>query len=264
MKEIPFEESKGIMLEMLRDIDTFCRKENIRYSLADGTLIGAVRHKGMIPWDDDIDLLMLREDFEKFKSTYKSDRYCLQDYDYKHNAWFLVVKVVDPRTVIRINKTGVEPHGIWVTIYPIDNAPDSDLEAKRMYLNIRMYQRLFRTRNFFWIEQRGFIKNVLMYLLHLLLLPFPKDYWHNRAEKEITKYRYVKTKRRGSFVYWMSRYFYCSSKAFDEYIDGEFEGETFKMIKGYDEYLRCQYGDYMQLPPENERIQKHDYTAFFK
>ena len=264
MKKLSFEESKVIMLEMMKEIHTFCLKENIRYSLADGTLIGAVRHKGMIPWDDDIDLLMLREDYERFIATFSSKKFCLQQYDYKYNSWFLITKVVDPSTVVRLNDSGIEPHGIWVTVYPIDNAPSSEEECRRLFQNIKKYQRLFRTRNFYWINKRGILKNLFMFLFHILLLPYPKDYWHKRAEREITKYRYVITNKRGSFVYWMENFYVCSSTAFDEYVDVSFEGETFKMIKGYDEYLRCQYGDYMQLPPLEERIQKHDYTAYYK
>lgn len=263
MKEISFEESKSIMLKMMKDIDAFCRKEGIHYSLADGTLIGAIRHKGMIPWDDDVDLCMTRDNYEKFKATYKSDKYCLQNYDYKYNSWFMIIKIVDPKTIVRNNETGFEPHGIWVTIYPIDNAPDNESDAKLMYHNIKRYQKLFRTRNFYWIKQRGLMKNLLMYCLHLVLLPYSKDYWHNKAETEITKYRNIKTNRRGNFVYWMENYYMCSSAVFDEYIDAEFEGENFMIIKRYDEYLRCIYGDYMKLPPENERIPKHDYTAYY-
>ena len=263
MKEIPFEESRIIMHDILIDIDAFCKKNNIRYSLGEGSLIGAVRQQGMIPWDDDMDILMLREEYERFKSLYKSDKYVIQDYDYKHNAWFLCIKVVDPSTIIRINDTGAEPHGIWITIFPIDNAPDDDLELKKMENNIRKYKKLFRTRNFYWIKGRGVVKNILMYLFHLLLLPYSKDYWHLRAEKELTKYRNINTTRRGMFSVWMHAPWVCSSSAFDDYIDADFDGMKVKIIKGYDDYLTCQYGDYMTLPPVEKQIPKHDYTAYW-
>ena len=264
MKEISFEESRKMMLEMVKDIDAFCRKEGIRYSLAEGSLIGAVRHKGMIPWDDDMDILMPSEDYERFKTTYKSECYTIQNYDYKYNAWFLCIKVVNPSTVVHINETGDEPHGLWVTIFPIDNAPDNDTELKQMEINIRKYQKLFRTRNFYWIKKRGIIKNLMMYIFHFFLLPYSKDYWHNRAEKEIVKYNGIKTKRKGSFAFWMHGPWICPATTFDKYIDADFDGEKFRIIQGYDEYLRCQYGDYMQLPPEEKRVAKHDYSVYWK
>lgn len=261
-KEISFEESKKLMLEILKDIDAFCRKEHINYSLGEGTLIGAVRHHGMIPWDDDMDVLMLREDYERFLSSYKSSKYIIKKYDYGLNSWLhLFIKVIDPRTIIKNNSTGKEPYGLWVSIFPIDNVPDSDECLQKMTKDIRFYSNMFRMRHHFsWSKTKGFIKNIILYMMQVL----PKDYWHNKAERVIKSYNHVKTVRRGQFaIYWHDPWV-CSSSAFDEYVEVDFEGEKFFIIKGYDEYLRCQYGDYMQLPPEEQRVQKHEYTAYWK
>lgn len=263
-KEIPFEESRQLMFEILKDIDAFCRKEHINYSLGEGSLIGAVRHHGMIPWDDDMDVLMLREDYEKFLSTYKSSKYVIQEYDYGLNSWLLCIKVIDPRTIIKNVETGDEPYGLWVTILPIDNAPDSDESLKKMIKRIRMYSRLFRVRNYTWLKERRGIRNILAYLGHILFLVFPKDYWHNKAECVMKSYNNINTSRRGQFAIWWHDPWVCSSSAFDEYIEVDFEDKRFMIIKGYDEYLRCQYGDYMQLPPKEKRIPKHEYTAYWK
>lgn len=261
-REISFEDSRKIMLDILADIDAFCRKENINYSLGEGTLIGAIRHKGMIPWDDDVDLLMLREDYEKFLATYKSTKYVIQNFDYGLNSWFLFIKVVHPNTIIKDLETGEEPYGLWVTIFPIDNVPDSEEDLNRMIKQIKTRIRLFRIRNKVW-DKKGLLQNAAIYLLHLLLLVFPKDYWHKKAVQAMCKYNNVKTARRGFFsIFWIYPWI-CSSKAFDEYIDTEFEGKQYKIIKGYDEYLRHQYGDYMQLPPEDKRSPKHDYQAYY-
>ena len=251
------------MFEILKDIDAFCRKEGINYSLGEGSLIGAIRHHGMIPWDDDIDILMLRDDYERFCSSYNSEKYEIQGYDYKLNSWFLCVKVINPKTIIRIEETGAEPYGLWVTIIPIDNAPDDETELKRMESNIRLYMRLFRIRNNSWMRG-GFIKDVLLSPLHVLLLPFSRDYWHKKAEDEMRKYNTIKTKRKGQFAVWNHKPWVCSSHAFEGFIDVMFEGRSFSIIKGYDEYLRSQYGDYMKLPSEEKQVPKHDYIAFWK
>ena len=78
MKEVTFEESRRIQLSILCYFDAFCREHQLRYSLGEGTLIGAVRHKGFIPWDDDIDVIMLRDDYDKFLSIYDGDKYSLK------------------------------------------------------------------------------------------------------------------------------------------------------------------------------------------
>lgn len=263
MKEISFEESRSIMHDILKDIDAFCRKEGIKYSLGEGSLIGAVRHHGMIPWDDDIDILMLRSDYDRFVSSYKSNRYVIQQYDYNLNSWFLCIKVVNPKTIVRIDETGVEPYGLWVTVLPIDNAPDDDEMLKKMDKKIRLYMRLFRLRNKAWAKVNLF-RELFFYPAHLLLLPFSKDYWHNKAEREMKKYNNIKTKRKGQFAIWSHQPWICSSSTFDEYIDVDFDDLRCSIIKGYDEYLRCQYGDYMQLPPLEKQVPKHEYTAFWK
>lgn len=264
MREISFEESRAMMFDILKDIDSFCRKNSIKYSLGEGTLIGAVRHHGMIPWDDDMDVLMLREEYDRFLSTYKSSQFVIQSYDYKLNSTFQFVKVVNPKTIIRNNQTLKEPYGLWVTILPIDNAPNSEKQLKKMIKDIRLYSRFFAVRNFHWIKERGTFRNICTAALHIPFLVFSKDYWHDRAEKAMRRYNQEKTLRRGSFSIWWHEPWICSSKAFDEYIDVDFDGERLSIIKGYDEYLRCQYGDYMQLPPADKQIPKHEYTAYWK
>jgi len=264
--EIPFEESRKLMLEILKDIDAFCRKEHINYSLGEGSLIGAVRHKGMIPWDDDMDILMLRKDYDKFLSTFKSSKYVIQQYDYGVNTWMhLFIKVINPKTIVKYNETGKEPYGLWVSILPIDNAPDDDEQLREMTNKIHRYSRFFTLRHHFsWSNNRRFVRNILVWMLHVLFLVFPKDYWHRKAERVLRSYNHLNTARRGQFAIWWHDPWVCSSSAFDEYIETAFEDEKLMIIKGYDEYLRCQYGDYMQLPPEENRVPKHEYTAYWK
>lgn len=129
---------------------------------------------------------------------------------------------------------------------------------------IRRYSVYFGVRHFNWAKERSVIRNLCLALLHIPLLVFPKDYWHNKAEQTMRSYNQMKTSRRGSFSIWWHGPWLCSSEVFDDYIDVDFEGDKYKVIKAYDEYLRCQYGDYMQLPPEEKRIAKHDYTAYWK
>ena len=263
MRELSTNEMIEVQLGMLKDIDSFCKTNHIDYTLDGGTLIGAVRHHGMIPWDDDIDIMMVREEYDKFVSSYHSDKYVLKTYDYRLESWLLATRVVDPRTAVFFNNNATEsPHGIWVTIFPIDNAPDSDFFLKLKVWRIRICKRLFEARNFFWRPYASVTKNLAAFFLHCMVFYFPRDYWQKKAEKAIRWFNDRKTERKGFFAMWQGAPWTCSAEAYSRYIDWDFDGLQIRILQGYDEYLTCQYGDYMTLPPVEERIPKHDYKAF--
>lgn len=124
MKKIETEEMKKLELDMLIDVAKFCDENDIRYYLSGGTLLGAVRHKGFIPWDDDIDISMPRPDYLKFVSTYNgsSEFYQVQSIENNDKYWRTFAKVFDTRTylkedAIRMPKDG---NGVFIDIFPID------------------------------------------------------------------------------------------------------------------------------------------------
>jgi lipopolysaccharide cholinephosphotransferase len=265
MRELNNKEMIDVQMEMLKDIDSFCKKNSIDYSLDGGTLIGAIRHHGMIPWDDDIDIMMVREQYDKFVSSYHSSKFILKSYDYRLESWLLATRVVDPSTVILFNNNPSEsPHGIWVTVFPVDNAPDSSFLLKLKVWRIRVCKRLFEARNFFWRPYASTIKNLAALFVHCLVFYFPKDFWQIRAEKAIRWYNDRRTKRKGFFAMWQEKPWTCSAQAYEKYLDWDFDGLLVKVLQGYDEYLTSQYGDYMTLPPIEERVPKHDYKAYWR
>ena len=134
MKEISStSEMREIQLKMMDCIHHFCIKNKIKYSLAFGSLLGAVRHKGFIPWDDDIDIMMLRSDYELFVNTFNCYNSNYKVYDYRKDTqyYYAFAKVCDERT-LRIESSKVQGLGVFIDVFPIDYYADTEKEAKRI------------------------------------------------------------------------------------------------------------------------------------
>lgn len=264
MKEISFEESRRIQIEALKVIDKCCRDNGIHYSLSWGTLIGAIRHKGFIPWDDDIDLMMKRDDYERFLTCFSHPYYKLH-YFKKGAFWHqFLTKVTDERTLVVFNYKNKGYFGLWVSIFPVDNVPDKDLDKWKKKLFRRAT--LFRLRTASWRKDTGFIRNILKVFFRFLLSPIPSYKYGKYVEELLTENNNICTK---TVCMWegsggVTGFCYFPAEIFDEYIEAEFEGEHYMVIKGYDQFLRHYYGDYFQLPPVEERVPSHDFKAYFK
>lgn len=264
MKSITFEESKLILLDTLRSIDKCCRENNINYSIAWGTMIGAIRHKGFIPWDDDVDLMMSRKDYNKFIEVYSDPKFKIYTPSRDKNCIQLLTKVYRKDTKVIFDYYKKEsPYGLWISIFPYDNAPDEGLrgwERTRSFL-LKLYHikitRLLDTDSIF--------RKVSKLLLKAFVMPFSSFYLEKKIEKHLSKYNDQRTKY---ISIWDSdrffiHYKYFPSELFDEYIDVEFSESKCRIIKEYDKFLRIYYGNYMELPPESERIAKHKYIAYY-
>lgn len=244
--------------EILNVIHGICIEHNLRYSLAYGTLIGALRHKGFIPWDDDIDIMMPREDYEKLMTIWSQvapDGYLLQNYhicsDYTNNF----AKVVKDHTTFLQNeedRTKSFHKGLFVDIFPADRVAPGLLMRKIQFVACAvnlLYSREYRSGI---SGMTGIAEN--------LLLALPK-YFHlklrDMAERVIKRWNKIDS---GQYFFpctiqCCKRYY--SPDLFQNLIDIEFNGKKYSAVSGYDAYLRKTYGDYMQLPPEEERIWKH-------
>ena len=129
------EQCKDIQVDILNYIDETCKKINVEYSLAYGTLLGAVRHQGFIPWDDDIDVFLMRKDYDKFVMHLKRNndtKYKIIDADVNQNYYYPFAKVVDTETIAKMEDNTTE-HGIWVDVFSIDNLPNNSFK-RRCYL----------------------------------------------------------------------------------------------------------------------------------
>ena len=271
MQELTLEDLHNLSLEILKDVHAFCEKENIRYTLAYGTLIGALRHKGFIPWDNDIDICMPRPDYEKFIRTYKSDKF---DIAYtgngsKYDCLIAYARVFDTKRTIAKNAHWIaEPVGVWIDIFPLDGVPDKFDEFKTQYNNLHEeWEKIIPKKiQFQRISHCEGIKNKLK-LIHNKLRKKNGLGGHKMQKefnKKIAKIPFEKAN------FWSQLAVmdngpveHFPTDMFNERIPISFEGAQFFTIKDYDKLLRAVYGDYMQLPPENEREPHQSFIKFF-
>ena len=266
MKQLSGKEIKEIQLEILKSIHNFCSERNIRYSLAYGTLLGAVRHKGYIPWDDDVDIMMPRPDYERFIKEYPdfNNHYMVQTYINDESYYLAFAKVYDNRTeqIIFPTKTGV-----FVDVFPIDGIPENIAE-RDIYIKSKLtlvFKNILYTCKNNVFRPGNKIFNTIKYIVKRIMYPSRKQaiiklnkLWNSNLF-DSSKYAGVivdvdALEHRGQ----------VEREIFEKYITASFEGVEFKIIENYDIFLSSQYGDYMQLPPEEERVPGHAAPVYWK
>lgn len=257
--EISLEEMKQIELDILLKIDSFCKENQLRYAIGYGTLIGAVRHHGFIPWDDDIDIMMPRPDYEKFINSFQDSIYkllCIEHGDYYRTY----AKVYDSRTLI--TNTNNKDMGIFVDVIPIDGLPAKEDEARsylRKMVRIRKWMYKIMAYNIYG-RKKPVLKSSVFRLIGVLY-PIPniiRLYLSLSKKYDFENSNYVAGFAVGPDTWLLKREFV------DKFTDLEFEGKLFKAPLYYDQCLRVLYGDYMQLPPVEERTPKHAYQVYWK
>lgn len=241
----------------LCEFDRLCKANRINYTLGYGTLIGAVRHKGFIPWDDDIDVCVSRKDMLKLRSIANKELkkgffYQSQNTD-KH--WYrLYDKIRVDGTVFREIAHENEPihQGVYIDIFALDYVPDNNFLA---IIQIKLYKSIAAVLSSKYINLRyrhGFNK-VFASLLKVLFFPIRKKWLYDLSEK-IASFVSVGTKMRNM----ESPYNEVFPKSvYEDYINIDFENYKFPAISCYDRWLRAVYGDYLQLPPEDKRVSRH-------
>ena len=260
MKEVTPEECKQLQLNILINIAKFCEENGIKYSIAYGTLIGAIRHKGFIPWDDDIDIIMLREEYERFVALYHDDKYQLIRGENMNNHLHVVIS--DLSTTLRfpnsLANTKFYKGGVWVDIFPVDKVPDAPQKYWRLMKRIWFFMRLQR------MGEIKYPKSMLaVRLAHPFLWPF-RNIFGAIGEKMMYHSNNRTSQTVANLSLWYLRYPSFPLSYMNDFVDVEFEGHIFKAMKGYDGFLRGIYGDYMQLPPEDEREPRHSYIAYWR
>lgn len=254
---------RWVQLEIAKEIRRVCEENDISYFLAHGTFLGAVRHGGFIPWDDDMDMGMLRQDYEKFCRIAPSKlkpEYCLQTWYTELNYGLPFGKVMKRGTVYLENKKTrrLENNGIYVDIFPYDYAPEDPVERNRLTAELLSiyrtklmksgYQPWMENDRIVWKKRIGY----LYYQLKALLISqqsLAREYDTLAVavpDSPIICERNGRTKLD------------CYDRSFiEELAEYTFEGETFRGPKNFDQYLTSLYGDYMVLPPEGERENRH-------
>lgn len=270
MKRIEtIEELKSIQLNNLLAFHQFCETNHIKYSLAAGSLIGAVRHNGFIPWDDDIDVYLLREDFNKLIALFPemyAGKYIFVSMERNKN-WNRAYGILYDSRTLKIEETRdqFQGMGVAIDIFPIDDVPD-DFSQWSRYNKTRMFLRnVFIMKRLTLSSNRSLLKNLFILFSRVLLLPFSYRF----LARSMNRYSQLNNEKGYSHVYENCLGVYNSKNAwqkkdFDTVIDTSFEGHIVKIMSGYDDYLTTVYGDYMQLPPIEKRVTHHAFEAWLK
>lgn len=266
MKLIDLSELKQIQLDVLEEVDSFCVQNNIHYSLACGSCLGAIRHKGYIPWDDDIDIYIPRSDYNRFIKSFPIELNNIKVASLEREPKWdrAYAQAYDSRTIMKEYANTPIINGVYIDIYPVDEVPDSDNAWKRYNKFRRILIRIHEVRRIPIRWNRSVIKNIILLFGKILLLPF--------SSRQIAKYISYNAQRYNGKGY--NRSFECvqgmlqkrpfKSTIMTNFIRVPFEDRHYMVMKDYDEYLSNGYGDYMKLPPIDKQIPHHQFEAYWK
>ncbi len=242
-KKLSLPEIHEELICQLKDIVKICNKYGIEYNMMCGSLLGAVRHQGFIPWDDDIDLLITREQFEKFRKIYPQE--CDKRFELTYlNTWTPRVMNRDP-----------EKAAAFTDFFILDSVPPAGLKRKVWYLKLHILQGMMK-RN---VDYSRFnLKNkIMLFGTHILGLPFSTQWKAKMYEKISTQNPPSDEVCMSNGAFGLGQHIWHPEQ-FREKIEVPFEGVQVKIPKKYDEVLTVLFGpDYMTPPPENERVAKH-------
>ena len=252
------QELRQIQMGILDEVHRYCEAHGLRYFLSSGTLIGAVRHKGYIPWDDDIDIYMPRQDYEAFLQSYHDEKgiYRAINPSTESHYYYTFAKVVDQRTHMVEKETEGYEIGVYMDIFPVDFVTEDMQQRQRIFKQKKLLYKIRRCK----ISNSNPLQSRLAYIVYkcwpmsvrqieqkirqLIVLPTPTSTVCNMTEAGPTI--------KGCFP----------ADDIASSVDIEFEGKTYKTMIGYKDYLQRTYGDYMTLPPVEQRV-THKFEAYW-
>ncbi len=254
LSEAELKELQATEVEMLVEVDRICRKCGIQYCISAGTQLGAVRHKGFIPWDDDADVAFLRQEYEKFREACETEldkeRFYFQDYRNTPGYRWGYGKLRRKNTeFVRLYQEHMPyEQGVFIDIMPYDNVPDFYLTRK--WHNFRC----FLYRKAFWAPLGKMQERGIKRIIYVLLSCIPDKQLYDSFTKFTNACDRKQTKRIRIFAFPVpgheNGYMRCW---FEKLIPTQFEGISLMGMKNYDEYLSYKYGNYMELPPVEKR-----------
>lgn len=270
MDDNDLKEIQHTILSIFKEVDRICEKNNLRYYAIGGTCLGAVRHRGFIPWDDDLDIAMPRKDYEEFikiaQKELPNNLALLTPKHIKHyECMFIKVHNTDTSFIEGMVKMYPERYtGVSIDIMPLDGLPDDIRERKKHFVRLDRYAVADVHRRWKSSEWHTGVKRILGYFVSFVLwclTPFDWSYFYKKHEKECKKYdfegsnytSYAWSRRASKLVF--------PIEDFKDYVTLPFEDYHMRCPVGYEDFLRIMFGDYRKLPPKEEQTPRHAASA---
>ena len=272
MKKMTTEDIQQHSLQILKDVHDYCVKNQINYTLFGGTLIGAVRHHGFIPWDDDIDIAMPRPDYDRFVRSYQSKKgYQVFARERQGGKVYLAyARVCDLKsTYVRAESFPWSDYktGVWIDVFPLDGMPSEEDAKKHTAKANKLFRMTNRARGIMAALNARGKESIFVYRIKTvgwhMLLPYYKRW--DELIRLCKQYDFDSSEFYSNISfggYGMKEY--CRKDVLNKYVLMPFEDENFFVMDGYDYALRLKYGDYMTPPPLQSQIPQHrsDYYAY--
>lgn len=269
IKEIGLQEMQGIELDILKYFKSVCVEHDLQYFLAYGTLLGAVRHQGFIPWDDDIDVMMPREDYNRLVEILKENRhpyYKLISIETFPNFTAPLPKIIDTRTELIQHYDFIEKVklGVYIDIFILDGAADDyETAIKRYHDSYQIYRRWMRADSKLFKPGKSKIYGFLRLIRNIPYKIRGIIYYINKITLYNSQNSFYKTDYVAAFTCGIEDAFVSvyGKDSFGEGCQLRFVDEDFCVPQDYDNILKVRYGNYMELPPESKRKSHHKYTV---
>lgn len=260
-KEIGIKELREIQLDILDKIHIFCSEHNIRYSLGGGTLLGAIRHKGYIPWDDDVDIMLPRPDYNRFLKEFDGRYPHLKIQNAFTDSEYVMPfsKIIDTRTILIEKQSDNETlkSGVFVDVFPVDGLPP-EKELDRFCRKLHKWRRAV-----FYTNASKVTFGRFPFLHYVYRFFISNKQAVEKREQFISSIDFEKARFAGAITGRYGQKEHMPADVFRNYSDIAFENRTYRCISAYDAYLTKHYGDYMQLPPKEMCVRNHDFKAWW-
>lgn len=265
MKKMSSQEIKETMFQILLQFAEYCDKKGLRYYLAGGTLLGAIRHKDFIPWDDDIDVYMPRPDYLRLHEFLKREQ--LKPYyqiksSIAGNSDFPFAKIVDIRTVT-VTKYNDFDNMLWIDIFPLDGVPSNRRERKKFFRSAMRWKYLFS----YSVANIGTGATKWKTVIKIPILLAARIIGYRRCAEKLDQlantYNFEESDYIANVVWGVGGGEAVKKSEYLDYINMEFHGYKFHVPFSWEKYLKNVYGDFMKIPPENKRY-AHCIEVFWK
>ena len=263
-KYLTLDEIHSAEVEILRWLNKICKEHNIALCLAGGTLLGAIRHKGFIPWDDDIDLMIPRDEYDDLIAILEKiddERYSIVSMR-DQNSLFAYAKIIDKFIYLEQEKNTREvTSNLWIDIFPVDGLPENENAMRKTFKKAKFFRMGLSVSNSHDLIAGNMIKRIIKPIVILPIKLFGSWRWLKKLDKLCRRIPFGATSNVGVICGGYGSKECMPYKDWIRYTSAEFEGDSYSVPGCWEYYLTSLYGNYMELPPEEKR-HMHNVIAY--